>query len=76
MYCLPKMPESADTGRALLASLNQAVACARSERVPSIRVTYVHVDHPAPTSDLRSPASIIGLHADSGDVEAPLDVCT
>jgi hypothetical protein len=63
--------KSVAAGRAPLGSPNQAPAYAGGERVPGIRVTSVQVDRPAPISDFRSPASIIGLHADSGDVEAP-----
>jgi hypothetical protein len=43
-----RAPKSTAAGRALLASLNQALAYARGEHVPGIRVTYVQVDRPTP----------------------------
>ena len=46
-------PKSTAAGRRLLASLNQALAFARGEHVPGVRVTYVQVDRPAPI-DVRS----------------------
>ena len=47
-------------GQRLLASLNQALAYARGEHVPGIRVTYVHVDRPAPI-DVRAIRQKLGL---------------
>jgi len=38
-----RAPRSTPAGRALLASRNQALAYARAEHVPGIRVTYVQV---------------------------------
>jgi putative transcriptional regulator len=43
-----RVPKSIAAGRALLASLNQALAYARGEHVPGIRVTYVQVNRPTP----------------------------
>jgi putative transcriptional regulator len=45
-----RAPKSTAAGRALLASLNQALAYARGERVPGIRVTYVQVNCPTPVN--------------------------
>jgi putative transcriptional regulator len=53
------MPESADSGRALLASLNQALAYARGDRVPGVRITYVQVER-APV-DVRAMRQRLGL---------------
>jgi putative transcriptional regulator len=41
-------PKSTAAGRDLLVSLKQALAHARGEHVPGLRVTYVQVDRPAP----------------------------
>jgi putative transcriptional regulator len=43
-----RAPKSTAAGRRLLASLNQALAWARGEDVPGIRVTYVQVDRATP----------------------------
>jgi hypothetical protein len=43
-----RAPKSTAAGRALLASLNQALAYARGEHVPGIRVTYVQVHRSTP----------------------------
>ncbi len=43
-----RTPKSTAAGRALLASLNQALAYARGEHVPGIRLTYVQVNRPTP----------------------------
>jgi putative transcriptional regulator len=43
-----RVPKSTAAGRALLASLNQALTHARGEHVPGIRVTCVQVNPPAP----------------------------
>jgi putative transcriptional regulator len=43
-----RTPKSTAAGRSLLTSLNQALAYARGEHVPGLRVTYVQVDHTAP----------------------------
>ena len=55
-----RVPKSTAAGRALLASLNQALAYARGEHVPGIRVTYVQVDRPAPI-DVRAIRQKLGL---------------
>jgi putative transcriptional regulator len=55
-----RAPKSTAAGRALLASLNQALAYARGEHVPGIRVTYVQVDRPAPI-DVRTIRQKLGL---------------
>lgn len=47
-----RTPESTAAGRSLLTSLNQALAYARGERVPGIRVTHVQVDRPTPINPL------------------------
>jgi putative transcriptional regulator len=55
-----RTPKSTAAGRRLLASLNQALAYARGEHVPGIRVTYVQVDRPAPI-DVRAIRQKLGL---------------
>jgi len=55
-----RAPKSTAAGRALLASLNQALAYARGEHVPGIRVTYVEVDRPTPI-DVRAVRQKLGL---------------
>jgi len=55
-----RAPKTTAAGRALLASLNQALAYARGERVPGIRVTYVQVERPAPV-DVRAIRHKLGL---------------
>jgi putative transcriptional regulator len=52
--------KSTAAGRALLASLNQALAYARGEHVPGIRVTYVQVNRPAPIN-VRAVRQDLGL---------------
>jgi putative transcriptional regulator len=47
-----RTPKSTAAGRSLLASLDQALAYARGEHVPGLRVTYVQVDRPAPVDVL------------------------
>jgi putative transcriptional regulator len=47
-----RTPKSTATGRSLLASLDQALAHARGEHVPGLRVTRVQVDRPAPIDPL------------------------
>ena len=47
-------------GRSLLASLNQALAYARGEHVPGIRVTHVQVNPPTPI-DVRIVRQKLGL---------------
>jgi putative transcriptional regulator len=47
-----RAPKSTAADRFLLASLNQALAYARGERVPGIRVTRVRIDRPAPIDPL------------------------
>jgi putative transcriptional regulator len=54
------VPKSTAAGRSLLASLNQALAYARGEHVPGIRVTYVQVDRPT-TIDVRAIRQKLGL---------------
>jgi len=41
-------PKSTAAGRSILAGLNQALAYARGEHVPGIRVTHVQVNRPTP----------------------------
>ncbi len=53
-------PKSTSAGRALLASLNQALAYARGEHVPGIRVTYVQVDRPT-SINVRAVRQKLGL---------------
>ena len=53
-------PQSTTAGRALLASLNQALAYARGEHVSGIRVTHVQVDRPIPI-DVRAVRQKLGL---------------
>ena len=55
-----RAPKSTAAGRRLLASLNQALAYARGEHLPGIRVTCVQVDRPAPI-DVRSVRQQLGL---------------
>ena len=55
-----RAPKSTVAGRRLLASLNQALAYARGEHVPGIRVTCVQVDRPAPI-DVRAVRQKLGL---------------
>ena len=55
-----RVPKSTAAGRALLASLNQALAFARGERVAGIRVTYVQVNRPTPI-DVRAVRQKTGL---------------
>jgi putative transcriptional regulator len=56
----PRAPKSTAAGRALLASLDQALAYARGEHVPGLRVTYVQVNRPTPT-DVRAVRQKLGL---------------
>ena len=51
---------SGEAGRALLSSLNQALAYARGERVPGIRVTYVQLNHPT-SIDVQAVRRKLGL---------------
>jgi putative transcriptional regulator len=53
-------PKSTAAGRRLLASLNQALAYARGEHVPGIRVTMVSVER-VPAVDVRSVRQKLGL---------------
>ena len=55
-----RAPKSTAAGRRLLASLNQALAYARGEYVPGIRVTMVSVER-TPVIDVRSVRQKLGL---------------
>ena len=55
-----RVPKSTAAGRALLASLNQALAYARGEHVPGIRITYVQVNRPTPI-DVQAVRRKLGL---------------
>lgn len=57
-------PKSTPAGRRLLTSLNQALAHARGEHVPGVRVTYVQVDRPTPV-DVRAVRQKLGLSQSS-----------
>ena len=55
-----RTPKSTAAGRSLLTSLGQALAYARGEHVPGLRVTHVQVDRPAPV-DLLAIRQNLGL---------------
>ena len=55
-----RAPKSTAAGRALLASLNQALAYARGEHVPGVRVTSVQVNRPTPIN-IRAVRQKLGL---------------
>jgi putative transcriptional regulator len=55
-----RTPKSTAAGRSLLTSLDQALAYARGEHVPGLRVTHVQVDRPAPI-DLLAIRQNLGL---------------
>jgi putative transcriptional regulator len=55
-----RAPKSTPAGRALLASLNQALAYARGEHVPGIRVAYVQAERPA-SIDVQAVRQKLGL---------------
>jgi putative transcriptional regulator len=55
-----RAPKSTAAGRSLLTGLNQALAYARGEHVPGIRVTHVQVNRPAPI-DVRAVRQRLGL---------------
>jgi putative transcriptional regulator len=55
-----RTPKSTAAGRSLLTSLDQALAYARGEHVPGLRVTHVRVDRPAPV-DLPAIRQNLGL---------------
>ena len=54
------MPKTTSAGRSLLASLNEALAHARGEHVPGLRVTHVQVNRPAPIN-VRDVRQKVGL---------------
>ena len=55
-----RAPKHTAAGKRLLASLNQALAYARGEHVPGLRVTYVQVNRPTPI-DVRTVRQKLGL---------------